>query len=63
MDVGEYLEYIKCNCRKKIVDKLIEECTETVKEAKIENKYTHNSCTMYIVLFSIFFTINIGIGA
>ena len=62
-DVGEYLDYKKCNCRKKIVDKLIEECTETVKEAKIENTCTHNSCTLYIVLFFIFFTINIGIGA
>ena len=68
-DVGEYLDYKKYNCKKKIVDKLIEECTETVKEAKIaecnsvENKCTHNSCTLYFVLFSIFFTINIGTGA
>ena len=31
--------------------------------AKNENKYKCNSCTLYIVLFSILFTINIGVGA
>ena len=28
-----------------------------------ENNYKCNSCILYIVLFSIFFTINVGIGA
>ena len=27
-DVGEYLGYEKCKCRKRLVDKLVEECTE-----------------------------------
>ena len=49
-----------------MVDKLIE-CTETVKKVKItsvgnENKHKHSSCTLYIVLFSIPFTINVGIA-
>ena len=40
---------------------------EEVKLAKItsaenENKHKCSSCTLYIVLFSIIFTINIGIG-
>ena len=68
--VGEYLDYENCRCRKKLVDKLVEECNENVKEAKItettlwENKNKHKCsyCTLYIVLFSIIFTINIGIG-
>ena len=34
-DVGEYLDYENCKCRKKIVDKLVEECTETVEEVKL----------------------------
>ena len=46
-DVGEYLDYESCKCRKKLVVKLIEECTENnhdVKKARItqaehENKY------------------------
>ena len=52
----------------KLVDKLVEECTENVEEAKIaEITLTGNinkcsSCTMYIVLFSIIFTINTGIA-
>ena len=29
-DIGEYLDYENCKCRKKIVDKLIDECTETI---------------------------------
>ena len=71
-DVGEYLDYKNCKCRKKIVDKLVEECTETVEEVKLakitlaenENSYKCNSWTPYIVLFWIFFTINVGgIGA
>ena len=32
-DVGEYLDYENCKCRKKIVDKLVEECTETVENS------------------------------
>ena len=34
-DVGEYLDYENCKCRKKIVTLLIEECTETVEEVKL----------------------------
>ena len=34
-DVGEYLDYENCKCRKKLVDKLVDECTETVEEVKL----------------------------
>ena len=69
-DVGEYLDYENCRCRKKLVGKLVEECTENVKETKIteitlcenENNHKCSSCTLYIVLFPIVFTINVGIG-
>ena len=58
---------------KKIVNKLVEECTENIDEVKMakitlgehENKYENEckySCKLYTVLFSITFTINIGIG-
>ena len=30
-DVGEYLDYEHCKCRKKLVDKLVAECTENMK--------------------------------
>ena len=29
-DVREYLDYENCQCRKKIADKLVEECTENI---------------------------------
>ena len=64
-DIGEYLDYENCKCRKKLVD----ECTETVKEVKLakitraENKSgnTYSSCTVYIVLMILVFTIFTGI--
>ena len=63
--VGEYLDYENCNCRKKIVDKLVEECTETVEEVKLakitlaknENKYKCSSFRLYIVLMIVAFKI------
>ena len=55
-----------------MVDKLIDKCNEIIDEVKLtkitiaenenENSYKHNSCTVYIVLFSIFFIISVGIG-
>ena len=68
-DIGEYLDYVKCKCRKRLVDKLIEECTENVEEAKItgitlfehKNK-CRSSCTIYAVLIVIVYTICVGIG-
>ena len=43
----------------------MDECDENIDEVKIvsESKNKCNSCILYIVLFSIFFTINVGIGA
>ena len=34
-NVGEYLGYENCKCRKQLVDKVTEECTENVEEVKI----------------------------
>ena len=52
---------------KRLVDKLVEECPENSDEAKMVSENEHknkcSSCILYIVLFSIFFAINIGIGA
>ena len=53
-DVGECLDYENCIWRKKIVDKLVEECTETVEELKLakitlaenENKHKYSLCML-----------------
>ena len=65
-DFGEYLDYENCKCRKRLVEKLIEECNENNEETsliKINSvKCKSNSCILYIVLFSTFLTINIRIA-
>ena len=63
--IGEYLDYENCKCRKKIVDKLIDECKE-IKLPEIipfenENNYKYNSCIVYIVLMIVAFKIFTGI--
>ena len=69
-DVGEYLDYENCRCRKKLVKKLVEECTETVEEVKLAKMvfFEHdNECvcsyTIYVVLAVIALTTKIRIGA
>ena len=70
-DVGEYLDYENCSGRKNLGAPLIGECTETVEEVKLaemtlpenENNYKCNSCTVYIVLMMLVFTISTGISA
>ena len=71
-DVGEYWGYENCKCRKKLVDSLVDDCTETAEEVKLakitlaknETNYKCRFCTVYSVLFFIFFTFNVGgIGA
>ena len=55
--------------KNKLVDELVEECTEAdneVKLARITLAYYENEfksfCTLYIVLFSVLLTISIGIS-
>ena len=64
-DVREYLDYENSKCKKKLIDNLVDECNETIDE-EVEiidnNKNKCNSYIVHIVLFSIFFTINVGIG-
>ena len=73
-DIGEDLDYENCKCRKKLVDKLIDECAETIEEVKLanittmelhsfenENNYKYGSCIVYIVLIIVVFTIFNGI--
>ena len=58
-----YLDYANCKCRKRLIDKLVDERDENIdEEVKIvsESRNECNSCIFYIVLFSIFFIINVG---
>ena len=73
INLTEYRDYKNCRCNKMLVNKLVEKCTENIEETRlvkinstkcnsVENKCKHNSCTLYIMLFSVLFTIDIGIG-
>ena len=74
-DIGEYLDYKNCKCRKKIIDKLTEECSENINGNEVlynetldivsssdNNNKTSDSCIVYIVLFSVFLIIDISMA-
>ena len=60
-NISQYLNYLDCKCRKKLIDPLIEECTENNDETKLvnitlaenENNYEHSSCKVYILLMTV----------
>ena len=71
-DIGEYLDYKNCKCRKIMIDKLVEEFSENIDGNEMLYNKTLNvipldviplndykkvgcSCTIYIVLFAVFF--------
>ena len=72
-DIGEYLDYKNCRCRKKIIDKLVEECSENIDGNEFlcnetldivsssDNK-TSGSCVVYVILFSVFLIISISMA-
>ena len=68
---SEYLDYENCKCRRSLVNKLIDECNETIDEVKLTkitiaengNSYKHKFCILYITFFSIIFIINVVIVA
>ena len=52
-DFGHYLDYENCKCIKKLVDELVDECTENVEEVNLvnvssaeegNNKHKYSSC-------------------
>ena len=65
-DIGEYLDYKNCKCRKKIIDKLVEEYCENIDGNEIlynetldviplnVYKKVCSFCMVYIVLFAVF---------
>ena len=77
-DIREYLIYKNCKCRNKIVDKLVEECSENIDGNEMLYNETLNAVpfnaislntkacnffTMCIVLFAILFITSISISS
>ena len=68
--IGEYLYFKSCVCKSTLIDKLVEECTSVSDRDKIYNDTLNiipsdecSSCTVYIVLFAVFFTMSIIIDS
>ena len=67
-DIGQYLDYKNCVCRKSLVDKLVEECINVIDgntmyiETSVTSSNGCSSCTTYIILFSIFLSVNVVIS-
>ena len=68
-DVKENLDYENCKCRKRLVEKLVQECSENIDQNEMisvtfkDYESVCGSCTRYIVLFVIAFLIIIGINS
>ena len=74
-DIGEYLDYKNCMCRKRIIDKLIDEYSENIYENETLDiiplnaiplnvyKKVCNSCVVCIVLFVVFLITSICISS
>ena len=63
-DVGECLDYEKCKCMKRLVDKLVEECNENIDEAKLTEiaLFEHkNECACYYTVFIVLALIALAI--
>ena len=51
-NIGEYLDYSNCKCRKKLIDLLMEECTESINETILVEKTldeNNDRCNSHVV--------------
>ena len=68
-DIGEYLDYEDCKCKKELADRLVDECAESIDNTKLvnitftenENSYECRSCMVYIVVMIVAVVISTGI--
>ena len=70
-NIDEYLDYSSCKCRKKLINPLVEECTENINETELVKKTLDKSkdrCNSYVAYralcwtFFIFFLISMEIS-
>ena len=51
-DIGEYLDYANCTCRKRVIDKLVEKCGEDINENKTVYNTTLNGYGKCILAYN-----------
>ena len=73
-DIGEYLDYKNCKCRRKIVVSLVEECSKNIYEDEMiynetldtiplnDYKKVSGCCTLCIVLLVVFLVASLVIS-
>ena len=63
-DVGQYLDYKNCVCRKSVVDRLVEECISVAvyNETSLVHVNDCPSCTLYVAMFIVFLLSSAIIG-
>ena len=68
-DIGQYLDYKNCICRKSLVDKLVEECVSVIDGDAMYNETLSvtssngcSSCMTYIILFSVLLSTSLVIS-
>ena len=49
-DIGEYVHYKNCNCRKRIIDKLVEQCSENFYKNETLDTIPFNVYKKYLIL-------------
>ena len=49
-DIGQYLDYEYCKCRKKLIDKLVEKCSEDIDQNEMIYNVTLNGHKKYEIL-------------
>ena len=68
-DIGQYLDYKNCVCRKSLVDELVEECINVIDGDTMYNEtlsINPNDCpsrTPYVVLFIVFLSISVIVSS
>ena len=49
-NIGQYLDYENCKCRKKVIGKLVKECSEDINGNETIYNATLNIMKMYVIL-------------
>ena len=53
-DVGEYLDYKNCKCRKRLIDKLVEECSENIDGNEMLHNKTLNTIPLDAIPLNVY---------
>ena len=53
-DVREYLDYKNCKCRKRFIDKLVEECSKNINGIKMLYNETFNVISFNAILLNVY---------